>query len=104
MFLSAAPAIVSGASSAQTVQSGERTDVGATSAISSERSLSRVSAENAASSPLSSLLLPALTLFQREIVRFYRMRSRVVGVVASPVLFWFVIGSGFGSSFSGPSG
>jgi ABC-2 type transport system permease protein len=78
--------------------------VSATSAISSERSLSRATAAGVAPSPVSSLLLPALTLFQREIVRFYRMRSRVVGVIASPVLFWFVIGSGFGSSFKGPSG
>src|SRR5437667_3443348 len=45
------------------------------------------------------LLLPALTLWWREIVRFYRQRTRVVGVIASPVLFWLVIGSGFGSSF-----
>jgi len=46
----------------------------------------------------ATLLLPALTLWQREIVRFYRMKSRVVGVIASPVLFWLVIGSGFGKS------
>src|SRR5215475_10351950 len=45
------------------------------------------------------LLLPAFTLWWREVVRFYRQRARVVGVIASPVLFWFVIGSGFGRSF-----
>src|SRR5215475_10063495 len=51
------------------------------------------------------LLLPALTLWWREIVRFYRQRGRVVGVILSPVVFWFVIGSGFGTSFhSGSSG
>jgi ABC-2 type transport system permease protein len=51
------------------------------------------------------LLLPAFTLWWREIVRFYRQRGRVVGVIASPVLFWLVIGSGFGTSFrSGGSG
>ena len=44
-------------------------------------------------------MLPAYTLWLREIVRFYRQRSRVVGVIASPLLFWVVIGSGFGSSF-----
>ena len=43
--------------------------------------------------------LPAFTLWWREIVRFYRQRSRVVGVIASPLLFWAVIGSGFGTSF-----
>ncbi|HZR28792.1 MAG TPA: ABC transporter permease [Terriglobales bacterium] len=44
------------------------------------------------------LLLPAYSLWLREIIRFYRMRSRVVGVIISPVLFWLVLGSGFGSS------
>jgi ABC-2 type transport system permease protein len=47
----------------------------------------------------SGLLLPSFTLWQREVVRFYRQRSRVVGVIASPILFWLVIGAGFGSSF-----
>src|SRR5947209_4426124 len=45
------------------------------------------------------ILLPAFTLWLREIVRFYRQRSRVVGVIASPILFWVALGSGFGSSF-----
>jgi ABC-2 type transport system permease protein len=50
--------------------------------------------------PISSgVMLPAFTLWWREIVRFYRQRSRVVGVIASPLLFWLVIGSGFGTSF-----
>src|SRR5947199_10069677 len=50
-------------------------------------------------------LLPSLSLWWREIVRFYRQRSRVVGVVASPVVFWLVMGSGFGTSFrSGAAG
>ena len=44
-------------------------------------------------------MLPAFTLWWREIVRFHRQRSRVVGVIASPLLFWLVIGSGFGTSF-----
>src|SRR5256714_7621098 len=45
------------------------------------------------------VLLPAFTLWLREVVRFYRQRSRVVGVIASPILFWVAIGSGFGTSF-----
>src|SRR5271165_4002427 len=45
------------------------------------------------------VLLPWLSLWWREIVRFYRQRARVVGVIASPLLFWIVIGSGFGTSF-----
>jgi ABC-2 type transport system permease protein len=51
------------------------------------------------------LFLPAYTLWLREVVRFYRQKSRVVGVIASPVVFWLVIGSGFGTSFrSGSAG
>jgi ABC-2 type transport system permease protein len=58
-----------------------------------------------ATSTKNELILPALTLWWREIVRFYRQRARVVGVIASPVVFWLVIGSGFGTSFrSGGSG
>lgn len=51
-------------------------------------------------------LIPALSLWKREIVRFYRNRGRVIGVIASPLLFWVVIGSGFGTSFrsSAPGG
>src|ERR1700678_3830319 len=45
------------------------------------------------------MLLPSISLWWREVVRFYRQRSRVVGVIASPLLFWVVIGSGFGTSF-----
>jgi ABC-2 type transport system permease protein len=48
-------------------------------------------------SPASAgVMLPAFTLWWREIVRFYRQPGRVVGVLASPVVFWLVIGSGFG--------
>jgi len=43
--------------------------------------------------------LPAFTLWWREVVRFYRQRARVVGVILSPLVFWIVIGSGFGTSF-----
>src|SRR5436309_7286440 len=45
------------------------------------------------------MTLPAFTLWWRELVRFYRQRSRVVGVIASPLVFWVVLGSGFGTSF-----
>jgi len=47
--------------------------------------------------------LPSVTLWQREMVRFYRQKSRVIGVVASPLVFWFFLGSGFGSSFAASS-
>lgn len=48
---------------------------------------------------MNSFLLPAYTLWQREIVRFYRQRSRVIGAIVPPAMFWFLIGSGLGSSF-----
>jgi ABC-2 type transport system permease protein len=50
------------------------------------------------------LMTPTVSLLWREIIRFYRQRSRVVGVIASPLLFWIVIGSGFGTSFRGGQG
>lgn len=45
------------------------------------------------------LALPAWTLLVRELVRFYRQRSRVVGIIGSPFVFWLLIGSGLGDSF-----
>jgi ABC-2 type transport system permease protein len=47
--------------------------------------------------------LPALTLCLRELTRFYRQKSRIIGVIGSPLVFWFLIGSGLGSSFRHPS-
>jgi ABC-2 type transport system permease protein len=46
--------------------------------------------------PLSNFMLPAVTLWQRELVRFWRQKSRVLSVVASPLLFWLLIGYGSG--------
>ena len=43
--------------------------------------------------------LASLTLWHRDIVRFMRQGSRVVGALATPVVFWIVLGSGFGQSF-----
>ncbi len=45
-------------------------------------------------------LLTVYTLWQRELVRFYRQPSRVVGALGTPFIFWLLIGSGIGSSFS----
>ncbi len=38
--------------------------------------------------------MPAATLWQRELVRFWRQKSRVLGVVASPLVFWLLMGYG----------
>jgi ABC-2 type transport system permease protein len=54
--------------------------------------------------PSAGVILPAFTLWWREIVRFYRQTTRVIGVLASPLVFWVVIGSGFGTSFRSGGG
>ncbi|HSF43890.1 MAG TPA: ABC transporter permease [Thermoanaerobaculia bacterium] len=49
-------------------------------------------------------LLPVYTLWRREIVRFFRQPSRVVGAAGSPLVFWLLIGSGLSGSFRLPGG
>jgi ABC-2 type transport system permease protein len=41
-------------------------------------------------------MLTVIALAQREWIRFWRERSRVAGFVLAPLLFWFVVSSGFG--------
>lgn len=41
-------------------------------------------------------MIAVWTLWERELTRFYRDRARLVGALAPPVLFWFLIGSGLG--------
>jgi len=48
-------------------------------------------------------LLPAFTLWWREMVRFFRQRDRVMGALGTPLVFWLLLGSGLGKSFSAPS-
>ena len=48
--------------------------------------------------------LPVASLWWREVVRFYRQPSRVIGGLASPLLFWLLIGAGLGTSFRNPAG
>ncbi len=38
-------------------------------------------------------------LWWREMARFLRQRSRVIGACVQPLLFWVLLGSGFGLSF-----
>lgn len=46
--------------------------------------------------------LPVFMLCRRELVRFYRDRGRLIGALTPPIVFWFLIGSGLGSSFQMP--
>lgn len=50
-----------------------------------------------------SVLLPVITIWWREIIRFYRQRSRLFSAIAQPLVFWILIGSGLSASFQ-PSG
>jgi ABC-2 type transport system permease protein len=54
----------------------------------------------------SRLFLPAVSLCRRELIRFLRQRHRIVGALATPIVFWLLIGAGMGHSFkaSGPDG
>lgn len=47
-------------------------------------------------------LLPLLALWKREMMRFLRQRNRIVGALATPLVFWLLIGSGLGESFAAP--
>jgi ABC-2 type transport system permease protein len=51
---------------------------------------------------VSSLWLASGTLLKREVVRFLRQPNRVVGALGTPLVFWFLIGSGQGRSFQFP--
>jgi ABC-2 type transport system permease protein len=50
-----------------------------------------------------SVLLPVTTIWWREIIRFFRQRSRLFSAIAQPLVFWILIGSGLSASFQ-PSG
>lgn len=52
---------------------------------------------------MRNFILATWTLMWREVVRFFRQPSRIMGVIGSPALFWLLIGSGLGSSFRLPS-
>ena len=47
------------------------------------------------------MLRPALALCHRELIRFLRQRSRVIGSLVTPIMFWVFIGLGFQHSFAG---
>ena len=49
------------------------------------------------------MLLAVWTLWLRELVRFYRDRHRMFGSFGQPLIFWLLIGSGFGGSFRAPA-
>ena len=48
------------------------------------------------------LAAPALALTRRELVRFFRQRSRVTGALVQPLIFWVLFGTGLRDSFRMP--
>ncbi len=52
---------------------------------------------------MKKILLRITTIWGREIIRFYRQRSRLFSAIAQPLVFWILIGSGLSASFQ-PSG
>ena len=47
--------------------------------------------------------LPVYALWHREMVRFVRQRSRLIGALAQPIVFWLLLGGGLNASFQ-PAG
>ena len=43
-----------------------------------------------------------VTLWEREVVRFLRQRSRVIGALVQPIVFWVLLGGGLSASFRPP--
>jgi len=53
--------------------------------------------------PTHLLLTPAIAFWWRDVIRFLRQRNRIIGALATPFVFWLLVGSGFGPSFRNPS-
>lgn len=51
---------------------------------------------------MKNLVLPVMTLCWREVVRFCRQRSRLVGAFVQPLVFWLLLGGGLRASFQPP--
>ena len=52
----------------------------------------------------SRVWLVVYTLALRELVRFFRQRTRVIGALGQPIIFWILFGAGLHGSFQGPAG
>ena len=52
--------------------------------------------------PLPGLAIYSLAL--RELVRFFRQRTRIIGALGQPFIFWILFGAGLQGSFRGPAG
>jgi ABC-2 type transport system permease protein len=53
--------------------------------------------------PSAGFWLPAWSLASRELVRFFRQRTRIVGALGQPLIFWVLLGAGLGGTFRAPA-
>lgn len=58
-----------------------------------------LAASTAASTTVAGLWPASLALWQREMVRFFRQRNRVIGALGTPVVFWLLLGAGLDKAF-----
>ena len=66
---------------------------------------SAAGAQTTARAPASALaqdFAVVAVLWRRDLVRFFREKSRVVGALVQPLLFWLIIGSGMSTTFTLP--
>ena len=50
----------------------------------------------------TNVVAAALALAQRELIRFFRQRTRIVGAIGQPIIFWVLFGAGLRGSFQAP--
>lgn len=50
----------------------------------------------------SPLWLPSVSLWWRDVLRFLRQRNRIISALATPLVFWLLLGAGFAESFRPP--
>ncbi len=50
----------------------------------------------------SAFWLPVWTLTLRELTRFFRQRTRIIGALGQPFIFWILFGAGLHGSFQSP--
>ena len=49
------------------------------------------------------MALAVYSLALRELIRFFRQRTRIVGALGQPIIFWVLFGAGLQGSFRGPA-
>ena len=54
-------------------------------------------------SQTSQIIVASLALAKREWIRFFRQRTRVIGAIGQPVIFWILFGAGLRGSFESPA-